>query len=398
MARKQGRRANGEGSVYQRGDGRWVAAVSFTDSDGRARQRTVYAKTQKEAIARKQELIKERDGGKLLAPAKETVGDFLAQWLTDVVPVKRRPATVHVYRSMVTHHLIPALGHIRIDRLRPEHVERMQRQALQAGLTPRTVQLMRSTLAAALNVAVARGRVARNIVELVDGPRIEPYAATVLTATAAKRLMQEAADDRFEAGYHLALYLGLRMGEVLGLRWQDIDWQRKQIQIRVQLAAVGPPPVFAEPKTRGSRRTLPLIPRLEVLLKQRHLQQLEDQMKTGTAWQDFDLVFTRPNGLPMHEATCRHIFHRLLRAAELPPMRFHDLRHACATLLAAEGVSARLSMAILGHASLAVNQLVYTHVMDGDMSDAVATLAQAITDADPELVTTSVTVNSRETA
>lgn len=400
MPKRKGRRANGEGSVYVRSDGRWCAAVSYVNDQGKARQRTVYTKTQKEAIAAKRELLKQRDAGKLLTPTKETVGEFLMHWLTTVVPTKRRAATQHVYRSIVTQHLIPKLGHIRLDRLTPEHFERVQHEALKT-LSPRTVTVMRAVFSAAMSVATERGRVTQNIVDLVDGPRIEPYSATVLTDEEAHRLLAAAAGDRFEAGYALALYLGPRIGELLGLRWQDIDWKKKRIHIRVQLEHPGPPPVLSEPKTKKSHRTLPLIAELATVLKRHQVRQMEERLAYKGVMPDYDLIFTRANGEAYSEATVRVSFQRLLTSAGLPPMRFHDLRHACATLLASAGVSQRLSMAILGHASLQVNQLVYTHIIEEDITGAVESLAQAITDADTTehlLATANTTVNDRETA
>lgn len=396
--RKAGKRANGEGSVHQRKDGRWVAAVSFQDTDGVRRRRTEYAPTQKEALDKKRVMIEARNAGQLLPPSRETVGEFLEHWLRDVVPVKRRPATVQVYRSIVTHHLIPAIGHLRLDRLRPEDIDRIQRAATDAKLSPRTISVIRATLAVALNVAVTRGYMARNVVGLVDAPRIEPYTGVVLTDQEARRLLAAAAGDRFEAGYALALYLGLRMGEVLGLRWQDVDTKTKRIHIRVQLEHAGPPPVFAEPKTKDSRRTLPLIGELALLLSQQRQRQLEERLASRAPLPDYGLVFTRANGEAFGEASIRARFRELLATAGLPPMRFHDLRHSCATLLASAGVSSRLSMAILGHASLQVNQMVYTHVMEEDVTNAVETLAGAIGSAEETLVATTVAVKERESA
>lgn len=400
--RKRGKRGNGEGTIFQRKDDlRWVAAVTFYDADGKRKRRTVYADTYKDASDEKQKLLEARASGQLVAPAKETVGEFLEVWLRDIVPMKRRPGTVEVYRSIVAHHLIPTIGHLRLDRLRPEHIDMIQRRAIDAKLTPRTISVIRATLAAALRVAVTRGKLPRNVVALVDAPRIEPYTATVLTDVEAKQLLAAAVGDRYEVAYHLALYLGLRIGEVLGLRWQDVDFKKKRIHVRVQLQHRGPPPVFAEPKTKDSRRTLPLIGELGTLLRLQGKRQLEERVVFKGHMPNYGLVFTGKDGEAVGEAAMRAAFARLVKATGLPPMRFHDLRHSCATLLAGAGVSQRLSMAILGHASLEVNQLVYTHVMEEDLTGAIETLAEAIGAAETDehqSVATSVAVKGRETA
>jgi integrase len=399
--RRKGKRANGEGSVHRRQDGRWAAVVSFKNVDGETRRRTVYAKTQAEALGKKAELIQARSLGTLVGSSTETVGEFLEMWLRDVVPINRRPTTVQTYRSIVTNHLIPRIGTLRLDKLRPAHVDQIQRAALDEGMSPRTVQTIRATLGVALKAAITRGYLGRNPATGVEAPQIEPYEATILHEAEARHFLTAVRGSRFEAGYVVTLYLGLRMGEVLGLRWEDIDWKKKRIHIRRQLDRRGPPPVFADVKTKKSRRTLPLILDLETVLRQHRTRQLEERLTAGRPLPEYGLIFTRPDGEAYAEKAILDAFRGILQAAGLPSMRFHDLRHSCATLLASAGVSQRLSMAILGHASLKVNQEVYTHVIEDDVAEAVESLAQSITRSetgDEERVAVEVAVKTRDTA
>lgn len=400
MAR--GKRPNGDGTVYRRKDGRWTVAVSFKDpATGVTRRRVAYASTQKVALDKRRQLIQQRSTGTLVGPARETVGEFLEMWLRDVVAVQQRPATLKIYRSLVAHHIVPRIGQLRLDRLRPEHVDRIQREALEAHLAPRTVVMIRATLAVALKTAVERGYVGQNVVTKVAPPHVDEGATRVVTADEAKRLLAAAAGDRFEAGYALALYLGLRIGEVLGLRWQDVDWKKKRIHVRVQLEHRGPPPVLADVKTKTSRRTLPLVLDLETMLRSLRAQQLAERLEAPGQLPDYDLVFTRADGEAYGEEAIRAGFRRILKTAGLPRMKFHGLRHACATLLADAGVSPRISMAILGHASIKVNQEVYTHIMEDGVVDAVSTMAGAITGADGGDMTpaaTPVAINGRKKA
>lgn len=373
MARRKGsKRANGDGTVFPRKDGRWVAAVSFQDRGSGSHRKEVYRTTRKEAQDVLRKLLAERDAGQLVVPSRETVGQFLTRWLTDIAPLTRRPKTLHTYRAMIEHHLIPELGHLRLDALQPEHIDRLQRRAREAGLAPRTIQVLRAVLSVALGVAETRGLVGRNPVKVVEGPRIEPYASVALGTVDAQRLLAAASAERFEVGYHLAVRLGLREGEILGLRWQDIDWEGQQLHVRVQLERAGPPPVWAEPKTKHSRRTLHL-PATVVRLLRAHQQRqfLERNAMVPGRWQEYGLVFTRPDGRAISGQACRAAFAKLLARVGMPPMRFHDLRHTSATGMAKSGTTARTSMEVFGHRDMETNQMIYTHVAGADVAAAI---------------------------
>ncbi|HEU5329585.1 MAG TPA: site-specific integrase, partial [Thermomicrobiales bacterium] len=183
--------------------------------------------------------------------------------------------------------------------------------------------------------------------------------------------------DRLEALYTVALALGLRQGEALGLRWQDLDLDQGLLQVRVALQQLpGRPPQLVEPKTPQSRRTLPLAPLLTAALRAHRARQLAERRAGGAAWHNaWELVFTRPDGRPLSQFTVLQQFHRHLARAGLPALRFHDLRHSCASLLVAQGVHPRVIMELLGHSTITVTMNTYSHVLPQAQRDAATAMA-----------------------
>jgi integrase len=279
------------------------------------------------------------------------------------IKVRGRPTTYERYKSIITHHLKPHLGHLRLDKLAPEEVQAMfealrTKSGGRAGFTPRapaakTVQNVRIVLRAALNQALKWGKVTRNVATLVDPPRVEKFAIAPLTREQAQCLLDAVRGQRMEALYWLALSLGLRKGEVLALRWADLDFTQRTLRVVGSVQVIGSKIQIVPPKTTSSVRTLPLPDvLLQVILRHRDLQEQEREAY-GPDWNRQDLVFPSTNGLPIWPRNVNVAFKRILRAAGLPETtRFHDLRHSCATLLIQQGVHLRVVMEILGHSSM----------------------------------------------
>jgi integrase len=223
---------------------------------------------------------------------------------------------------------------------------------------------VRDVLRNALNQALRWGLVARNVATLVDPPAVAPTETTPFSPLQARRFVDAIRGDRLEALYQIALTLGLRQGEVLGLRWEDVDLERRTLRIAVALQSVGGTLQLVTPKTSRSRRTLPLPAAVVAALHVHRAHQLEERLVAGSAWQEHGLVFTTQGGTPIHPRNLVRSFHRLLKQSGLPPMRFHDLRHSCLSLLAAQGVPARVAMDIAGHSDIRLTQNSYTHVFD----------------------------------
>jgi integrase len=368
------KRGNDEGSVYQRQDGRWVAAVR--DVNGRRVYR--YARTRAEAAAKLTVALKATADGIALPSEQQTVAEFLTAWLEESARRTLRPSTYRSYRQIVRDHILPEIGNVRLARLTPQQVQRLINHRLESGLSPQSVLYIRGVLRRGLNEALRWGLVARNVATLVQPPRVQRYEISPLDADQAQRLLSAIRGDRLEALFSVALAIGLRQGEALGLRWQDVDLDAGILRIRHALQRIDGELVLVEPKTMRSRRTIQL-PSLAVgALREHRLRQSAERALVEEEWEDHDFVFTSQLGRPLDGATVTHRFQKLLAAAGLPRQRFHDLRHGCATLLLAQGVSPRVVMDVLGHSAITLTLNTYSHVVPALQTEAARRMDAAL--------------------
>jgi integrase len=268
-----------------------------------------------------------------------------------------------MYWHLTTRHLIPNLDRVPLEKLSPEHVQALLRAKAEEGLAPRTVHHLRALLRIALNRAMRWGLVFRNAAALADSPRIERFEVRMLTPEDAKQLLGAAENDRLAALYSVALALGLRQGEALGLSWKDIDFQSRRLHVRHGLQRIAGQLRLVEPKTRQSRRTIALPTVVIDALQHHKARQSQERLLAGTRWHETGLVFTSTIGTPIEVGNLRRQFWRVLEKAGLPRMRFHDLRHSCASLLLVQGVPARVVMETLGHSNISITMDTYTHVL-----------------------------------
>ena len=376
----QTKRGNGEGSIYRRGDGKWVGAISLP---GR-RRKVLYGATRDEVRRKLGVALGAAEAGTLADPRGATLGSFLDQWLEDVVKPSVRAWTYRGYEVHVRHHIKPVIGHLPIDKVGPQHVQALLNGKVRDGLSPKSVRYIRGTLRSALKQALQWGLVAKNAAALVDGPRVERYEIQPFTNDEARRFLQAVKGDRLEALYSVALTMGLRQGEALGLRWQDIDLQLGYLRISKQLQRIDGNFVLVEPKTSRSRRTLVMPHAIAKSLRLHQMAQATEQPGAGSKENNWGLVFTRPDGAPLDGTVVTHQFHRLLDRAGLPQRRFHDLRHSCATLLLAQGVPGRVVMEILGHSQIALTMNTYTHVLPELKREAAGRMDKLFEDRDLE--------------
>ena len=353
------RRGSGEGSIYKRRQGGWAGAVSL---DGR-RRRAVYGATREEVRRKINVILKELDTGTYSDARGRRIGEFLDQWLEEVVKPNVRRWTYVGYEVNVRLHIKPALGQLRLDQLTPLDVQRWMNLKVQEGLSPKTVRHLRATLRAALNQAIRWGMLGRNVAMLVDPPKARRYEIRPLNPEEARRFLAHIKGDRLEALYTVALALGLRQGEALGLRWQDVDLERGEVRVVNQLQRVGGNLTLVDLKTDQSRRMLVVPASTLMRLKEHAERQNEERQNLGQNWCESGLVFTRPDGRPLEATTVSRAFHRLLDEVGLPQRRFHDLRHSCATLLLVQGVSPRVVMEVLGHSEVGMTLNTYSHVI-----------------------------------
>jgi integrase len=237
---------------------------------------------------------------------------------------------------------------------------------------------LRDILRTALNDAAKWNLVARNVASLVDPPRVPEREVEGLSPQDAKKLLAAVKGDRLEALYSVALAVGLRQGEALGLRWDDVDLRAGTVSVRQALQRLHGSYEFVDPKTKRSRRTI-VLPAFATAALKRHQKRQEAERKAGKEeWQEAGLVFTTADGRPLHYSTVTKAFQRLLRDAGLRRQRFHDLRHACASLLLAQGVQPRVAMELLGHSQLNTTMNIYSHVIQDAQRDAASRMNAAL--------------------
>jgi integrase len=338
----------------------------------------VYAKTRKDAGEALTRMLTERDTGTAPTTAgKQTVEAYLTRWLARIKP-KVRPTTHRHYTWMVNDHIVPELGGIRLQRLSSDDVDRAMANRLAAGLSPRSVHHMRAVLRTALTRALRDRLVAHNVAKETDPPKVERAHVKSLTPEEARTFLEGIGADRLEALYRVALAVGLRSGEALGLRWEDIDLDARRLHVTYALQRVDGRLVMVEPKTERSRRTVPLPEVVVDALRRHRRRQLQDRLLAGARWRETGLVFTTTIGTPLDHSSVSKAFHAALTAAGVRRIRFHDLRHSCASLLLAQGVPARVVMEVLGHSTITLTMNTYSHVIPALLDDAAAAMDRAL--------------------
>ncbi len=363
------RRGVQEGSVYRRADGRWVAVLHVGYSGGKRQRKSFYGATRQEVASRLAGAVRDRQLGKSPVPEREKLGDFLNRWLEDTARRSIRVSTYEIYEVSLRKHIIPEIGDIRLARLTADDLDALYSRLLDK-LAPKTVRMIHAVLHRALSHAQRRGAVAVNVASIADAPSAPRREFRTLSRDEASQLLKAALSDRLYALYVLALTCGLRQAELLGLRWADVDLNGAVLSVRQQVYRMAGEWVFSEPKTKAGRRTISLSGTCVAGLREHHARQLEERLRAET-WEDLDLVFSNRLGRPMaKENLLRGSFWPLLQRAGLPHMRFHDLRHSCASILLAENVNPKVVQEMLGHSSIAVTMDVYSHTLPTMQADA----------------------------
>lgn len=386
-------RANGEGGVrHDKARDRWVGTITTGyDSDGRQLRRSVTGPTKKAVLDRMRESQTAADAGQTPAPRDLTVAKFLDSWLRDVLPGTVAPATLTQYRIVVDTYIVPTIGQKRLRALTPVDVavmirklgteyERKQKDAkgnVVIGVSPHTQRIARSVLRRALRWAEQEGSVSRNVAAIAPGVRIDADEGRTLTPEQARALLATLEGDRLEAAFTVALSLGLRLGELLGLAWSDIAIDSTPTKLTVSRALKrieGEGLVLQDTKTRSSRRTVYLPAQVVAALKAHRKRQVEEQLKAGPEWDamplGFDLVFRTPFGTALDPANFRHACYSATKRAGLGEWSPHELRHSCASLLIAQGVPLKVISELLGHSSIRMTADTYGHLLEPSKAEA----------------------------
>lgn len=355
------RRANGEGSIWRRTDGRWVGATYAATNRGGRKRVHVYAKTRAQAREKLTELQRELDRGVRVPVENWTVQQYLDHWLATVVKPNRAPKTHQGYELSVRLHIAPTIGRKKLRALAVQDVREMVFALQQDGMGRRGVQFVHAVLRAGLQNAMRDELVTRNVAKLVQIPAPQYEVGTGLSVDQARTLLAAVEADRLAALYVVAVYLGLRRGELLGLRWEDVDLDAETLQVAHTLQRVEGQLQLQPPKTRTSRRTVPLPDPVVEALRAHRVAQGKERLAASAEWVDTGMVFTTTVGTPIDPDNLSRSWYLVRTVLGEPLPRFHDLRHTCVTLLLSEGVAPHIVQQIVGHSGIDVTMTIYAH-------------------------------------
>jgi integrase len=378
----QHRRGHGEGSIYRQSDGRWSAAITLENR----KRKVLYGKTRREVQDKLKQALHEQQQGTLITTPQQTVAHFLQDWLENSQKQSLRPRSYERYEEMVRLHIIPGLGRHQLLKLTGQHLQAFYTKKVKEGLSPTTVIGLHNVLHKALDTAVKWNLVARNVCDVVDPPRKIRHEIQPLMLEQVKKLLEVARSHPYEALYVLALATGMRRGELLGLKWQDINFATGTLQVQRILSRVprtmrsenGETYEEAEPKTQKSRRSVTIAAFAIEALKHHRERQLQAKAQAGHDWQEQGYVFCTSIGTHLLPNDVLEQLKILLKKAGLPAIRFHDLRHSAATLLFSQGVHPKVVQELLGHSDISMTMDIYSHMLPTMQQEAMNKLNEAL--------------------
>jgi len=315
------------------------------------------------------ELSHENVTGTLTEPSTATVAEYLRDWLKNTAKPLIRASTYSNYRNSVENHIVPVIGGVRLKKLSPAHIQGLYASLLTRGLQARTIRNSHIILRKALAQAVRWRFINRDPSQEVKSPAVPHREMQVLDAQQARAFLAEAKGDRLYALYLLAITTGMREGELSGLQWSDIDFEGKRLSVVRTATHIAGTLTIDAPKTKRSRRTIDVSGTVVEALHEHRKAMLREGL-AGCLW-----VFPSGSGQPLRRTNLhRHSFKPILKAAELPNIRFHDLRHTAASLMLTQGINPKVVAERLGHASIAITLDVYSHVLPSMQQDAASRL------------------------
>lgn len=351
------RRANNEGSTFKESStGYWCAEMTLPNGK-RKRKRSKKQQVVKEWLLEQRTDLR---NGFLLPDDNIRFGDYLDRFLKDVAAPTLKPKTADSYRWLIERHIKPNLGHIVLTKLRPDHLQSLYSQKLEEGLSKRTVQHMHAVIRRSLNLAMKWDLIFRNPASLVTAPTPDKKPPKTLSKSQAKTFLESVKEHRWYPIYVLAITTGMRQGEILGLRWEDVDLESGKLSVNRTVQNLRGQIIEGTPKTAGSRRTIALPGYTLDTLREHNRARGE---KEG-------LLFSTSSGRAVSPRNVLRHFHRALEKAELPKIRFHDMRHTAATLLLQENVHPKIVQEMLGHSTISLTPDTYSHILPNIQQEA----------------------------
>jgi integrase len=375
-----------KGSIQKRQGARgvaYMARVEFSADPitGERRQRAKTFRTRKEAERALSQWLVEIDRGTALEPTKTTVSELLDHWLDSVAKFNVQSRTLGDYRSTIDVHLKPGLGSILVQKLSTVQIQAFYAKKLDDGAGPRTVELCHRRLSQALDQAVSWSIVIRNVCDQVKPPRVTHKRPDVWSRDELLAFLDASRDDGLAPLWGLAAATGMRLGELLGLRWRDLDLDGGLLQVEQTVTVMKGEKrgvlAIGAPKTTASRRKIRIDPGTIDDLKAHRKVQLAQRIG-ASVWEDNDLVFCTESGKPVHPSNVSRSFVRLIAGAKLRRIRFHDIRHTHATLLLQAGTPIKVVSERLGHAKTSITMGIYAHVLPDMQDQAVETISKML--------------------
>lgn len=387
---KKTRRGHGEGSITKRADGKWQGSVltGYDPETGKPKRTYFYGRTRAEVQIKVSDLTAKVQKGTYREPGKMTVAEWFETWLRDYMKLSLRPTTWESYTCQVKTHVVPALGHLKLSELQTMHLQRLYNEALESGrkdgkgLAPKSVRYIHTIIHACLEQARKEHLLAFNPAGAVTLPKMNKKEIRFLSTQEITDFLDVAKDSKHYAAFYLALNTGLRRGEILGLRWRDVDFEEGRLTVSQALVRIsGQGLVFQEPKTSLSSRVVDLFPAVLDVLKRHKRKQNEWRLMAGGAYNTgLDLVFATELGEPVDPRAFTRVFERLIAKVGIKCC-FHDLRHTFATIALEQGVDTKTIQETLGHHSAAFTMDVYSGVtarMKRQVADKVGSLLASL--------------------
>ena len=355
------------GQIVKRGENTWYIRIFLgRDANGKRKyfNKTIHG-TKKEAQKYLTAKTREKDLGVFVEPASMPLTEFLDRWLQEIAINKLRARTFENYESLLNCHVRKTLGAKRLSDIQAYEVQKLYNDMKKTKYSPKTIRHVHNVLSSAFKQAVRWKMLMQNPCEFSELPRMEKVEMMYFTPKETARFLEAAKDDKFFPAFLLAIETGMRPEEYLGLQWKDVDFENKSLSVRRALVVKkGGGFIFTEPKTKKSRRSIPISNTLIKTLKAHRHRQLEERMRLGANYQTFDLVFASEIGTPLlHGNLLRRHFKPIRDKAGLPKIRLYDLRHTTATLLLSAGENPKVVSERLGHASIVLTLDTYSHVL-----------------------------------